>query len=193
MFTKGTVAAAIAAALAAVAMATAVPAKAADAWEAARAKGTHLLMRHAIAPGTGDPANFTLGDCSTQRNLSDEGRGQAERIGAALKANAVPIDTVLTSQWCRARETAERLGFGPTEAEPALNSFFGNRGDRDRQTEALKARLFELDAAGMKAALVSHQVNITALTGVYPASGEIVVISLGDDGKVRVDGRIETE
>ncbi|TFF18088.1 histidine phosphatase family protein [Jiella endophytica] len=150
-------------------------------------------MRHAIAPGTGDPANFTLGDCSTQRNLSDEGRGQAERIGAALKANAVPIDTVLTSQWCRARETAERLGFGPTEAEPALNSFFGNRGDRDRQTEALKARLFELDAAGMKAALVSHQVNITALTGVYPASGEIVVISLGDDGKVRVDGRIETE
>ena len=150
-------------------------------------------MRHAIAPGTGDPQNFTLGDCSTQRNLSEAGRQQAERIGEKLRDNSVAIDVVLTSQWCRARDTAERLGFRPVEDEPALNSFFAGRGDRKAQTEALKQRLGELDAAGHKAALVSHQVNITALTGVYPASGEIVVIKLGEDGGVSVEGRIRTD
>ncbi|NDW03495.1 histidine phosphatase family protein [Jiella sp. 40Bstr34] len=150
-------------------------------------------MRHAIAPGTGDPSDFNLGDCATQRNLSEEGRRQASRIGEALKANDVAVDLVLTSQWCRARDTAERLGSQPVENEPSLNSFFAGRGDRQAQTEALKRRIAELDAAGQKAALVSHQVNITALTGVYPSSGEIVVITLGEDGAVTVEGRIATQ
>ncbi len=170
-----------------------LPAKAQDAWDAARAAGTHLLMRHAIAPGTGDPGNFSLSDCATQRNLSDAGRTQAERIGRSLRENDVAIAVVLTSQWCRSRDTAERLGIRPVEDEPALNSFFAGRGDRAEQTEALKARIAELDAAGKKAVLVSHQVNVTALTGVYPASGEIVVIRLGADGEVSVEGRLETE
>ncbi|MBP0614806.1 histidine phosphatase family protein [Jiella sp. KSK16Y-1] len=164
-----------------------------DAWGAARAEGTHILMRHAIAPGTGDPSNFTLGDCKTQRNLSAGGRAQAARIGEELKDNAVPIDVVLTSQWCRARDTADQLRYRPVEDEPALNSFFAGRGDRKAQTAALKQRITALDMAGQKAVLVSHQVNITALTGVYPSSGEIVVIRLGDDGKVSVEGRIRTE
>ena len=172
---------------------TAMPARAADVWDAAREAGTHLLMRHAIAPGTGDPANFALGDCSTQRNLSDGGRAQAKRIGAMLKEKGVAIDVVLTSQWCRARDTAAGLGITPLQDEPALNSFFAGRGDRSAQTAALKQRIAALNAAGTKAALVSHQVNITALTGVYPASGEIVVIRLGADGEVSVAGRIKTE
>ncbi|WP_245396331.1 histidine phosphatase family protein [Jiella sonneratiae] len=171
----------------------AAPAAARDAWDAARAGGTHLLMRHAVAPGTGDPADVTLGDCSTQRNLSEAGRQQAERIGRKLVENGVAIDVVLTSQWCRARDTAERLGFRPVKDEPALNSFFAGRGDRAEQTEALKQRIAEFDAAGRKAAMVSHQVNITALTGVYPASGEIVVIRLGKDGGISVEGQIRTD
>lgn len=170
----------------------ALPAVAEDAFDAARTEGTHLLMRHAAAPGTGDPASFTLGDCSTQRNLSEAGREQAERIGRKLKDEAVAIDVVLTSRWCRARDTADRLSFSPVEDEPALNSFFSGRGDREAQTEALKRRIAELDAAGRKAALVTHQVNVTALTGVYPSSGEIVVIRLDADGEVTVAGRIET-
>lgn len=180
----------LAAALAAV---QAAPAAAQDVWQAARAEGTHLLMRHAIAPGTGDPSNFVVGNCATQRNLSEEGRRQAERIGGKLRENDVAIDLVLTSQWCRGRDTADRLGFRPVEDEPSLSSFFAGRGDRRVQTEALKRRIAELDASGQKAALVSHQVNITALTGVYPSSGEIVVIRLGEDGTVAVEGRIATQ
>ncbi|MEF2551944.1 histidine phosphatase family protein [Aurantimonas sp. A2-1-M11] len=160
---------------------------------AARAAGTHLLMRHATAPGTGDPAGFTLGDCSTQRNLSEAGRAQSRRIGERLRQAGVAIDTVLSSQWCRSSETAQLLGLGPVEAAPELNSFFANRGDGAAQTNALKARLARLDAAGRKAALVSHQVNITALTDIYPASGEIVVIALGADGAITVEGRLRTD
>jgi len=168
-------------------------ASAQDALDAARAADSHILMRHAIAPGTGDPAAFRLGDCSTQRNLSDEGRAQARRIGDRLREAGVAIDLVLASQWCRSTETAEFLGFGPVMAAPELNSFFADRGKGAAQTDALKARLAELDAAGRKAAVVSHQVNITALTGIYPASGEIVVIALGEDGEVTVEGRIRTD
>jgi phosphohistidine phosphatase SixA len=165
----------------------------AEALSAAAGPATHILLRHAIAPGTGDPAAFTLGDCSTQRNLSDEGRDQARRIGRRLREAGISVDVVLTSQWCRARETAELLGLGQVEAEPALNSFFDGPGDRDAQTRAVKARIAELDGAGRKAALVSHQVNITALTGVYPASGEVVVIERGTDGVIAVRGRLRTE
>ncbi|MCP3056137.1 histidine phosphatase family protein [Aurantimonas marianensis] len=174
-------------------LATATTGQAQESWSAARSAGTHILMRHAIAPGTGDPADFALGDCVTQRNLSDAGRAQARRIGERLRQNGVPIDTVLSSQWCRSRETAELLGFGAVKAALELNSFFANRDDGAAQTAALKARLVELDAAGRKAALVSHQVNITALTDIYPASGEIVVVSVGANGDVTVAGRIRTD
>ncbi|NDV86201.1 histidine phosphatase family protein [Aurantimonas aggregata] len=171
----------------------ALPALAQDAWEQARAPGTHLLMRHALAPGTGDPANFVLGDCATQRILSETGRQQARRIGERLRANNVAVDTVLTSRWCRSVETADLLSVGPVTPEPALDSFFQNRQTAADQTAALTARLAALDSAGQKAVLVTHQVNITALTDIFPASGEIVLIRLGPDGQVRVAGRIRPE
>jgi len=95
---------------------------------------------------------------------------------------------VLTSQWCRAAETARLLELGPVQEEPALNSFFGDRQDGPAQT----ARLREILAAARhaKLILVTHQVNITALTGVFPGSGEALVISLAEDGTVRVEDRI---
>jgi phosphohistidine phosphatase SixA len=168
----------------------ALPAAAQDAWQQARAPGTHLMMRHALAPGTGDPAGFALGDCATQRILSDEGRVQARRIGERLRGNGIEVDVVLTSRWCRSSETAELLGVAPVTPEPALDSFFRDRQAAAGQTEALKARLAALDAEGRKAVMVTHQVNITALTDIFPASGEIVLVTLGSDGEISVAGRI---
>jgi phosphohistidine phosphatase SixA len=144
-------------------------------WQAARTPGAVILFRHAIAPGTGDPADFRLGDCTTQRNLSDQGRAQARAIGQALRDADVRPAQVLTSQWCRARETAELLGFGQPEDLPALNSFFADRAEGPAQTDSLRGIIAALPE-GQTVVMVTHQVNITALTGVTPASGEGVVL-----------------
>ena len=150
----------------------------AAAWQAARAAGAHLLMRHALAPGVGDPANFSLEDCRTQRNLSAAGRRQSGHIGARLRAADVTVHHVLTSQWCRCRDTAVLLGLGEVEDSPLINSFFQDASTRKVQTAATLKLLQQFDAAGEKAMLVTHQVNITALTDIFPASGEILVVRL---------------
>ncbi len=152
--------------------------------------GSHFaLMRHALAPGTGDPADFALGDCSTQRNLDGAGRAQAERTGAAFRANGIERAEVRTSQWCRCRETAELLALGPVEALPSLNSFFRERARREPQTEATLAFLRQR-TADAPLVLVTHQVNITALTDIFPRSGEIIVARLAGDGRLEVAGRL---
>jgi phosphohistidine phosphatase SixA len=143
-------------------------------------------MRHSLAPGTGDPANFTLGDCATQRNLDERGREQARRIGDAFRANGIAVDRVLSSEWCRARETAELLDLGPVEPLPALNSFFADRTTREAQTAAL--RTFLADAADARLVLVTHQVNVTALTGRPTRAGEMIVLTVAPDGNVTVLG-----
>jgi phosphohistidine phosphatase SixA len=144
-------------------------------------------MRHALAPGGGDPAGFDVDDCATQRNLDDRGRAQAEAIGAALRARGHTFDTVLTSQWCRCRDTATLMNVGPVTEEPALNSFFQDRSTRDAQTATARALVQNASGPMM---MVTHQVNITALTGVFPASGEIVVIRATPKG-IEVLGQIE--
>ena len=93
-------------------------------WDAFDEPGAIAIMRHALAPGTGDPANLTIGDCSTQRNLDDRGRDQARAIGSALRERGIVFDVVLSSQWCRTLETAKLLGLGTVVDAPALNSFF---------------------------------------------------------------------
>jgi phosphohistidine phosphatase SixA len=160
-----------------------------DAWAALQEPGTIAVMRHALAPGGGDPANFELGDCSTQRNLNDAGREQARRIGQAFRDQGIQVDRVLTSQWCRCRDTAELLDLAPVEDFPALNSFFQDRSTRDQQTAAVRDFLAEAPDDD-KLVLVTHQVNITALTDVFPSSGEVVVIEVGDDGAVDVRGTV---
>jgi phosphohistidine phosphatase SixA len=160
-----------------------------DGWEALRRPGAIALMRHALAPGTGDPANFTLGDCSTQRNLNDAGRQQARAVGAAFRAAGIEVERVLTSQWCRCRETAELLDLASVEALPSLNSFFADRSSRNAQTETTREFLATLPKDG-HAVLVTHQVNITALTGLPVSSGEIIVVEVGNDGAVEVLGEI---
>ena len=142
--------------------------------EAARSPGAVLLMRHATAPGTGDPANMRLGDCSTQRNLSDAGRDEARQIGARLREAGIVFSQILASEWCRTTETATLMALGPVTPFPPANSFFSNRQDADRHTADVLAHLAGLPA-DQRVLIVTHQVNITALTGIVPRSGEIVV------------------
>ncbi|MCU0832122.1 MAG: histidine phosphatase family protein [Rhizobiaceae bacterium] len=173
------------------ALATIAPASATEAAWSKLANGGHtILLRHAIAPGTGDPAGFKLDDCSTQRNLSAEGRTQAQRIGARIAARGIRIERVLTSQWCRARDTAT-LAFGrtPISEEPALNSFFSDRSTEPQQTEAVRKLIVEFNGAGNQV-MVTHQVNITALTGIVPREGEAVIVDANPDGSLAVIGRI---
>jgi broad specificity phosphatase PhoE len=158
-------------------------------WDALKAPGAIALMRHALAPGGGDPDGFTLGDCRTQRNLSDQGRDQARRIGAALRAEGIAFDAVWASEWCRSFETAELVAMGTVEARPMLNSFFAGRGDRQGQTSDTLMALSQL-SPDARVLLVSHQVNITALTGVVPRSGEIIVAHRREDGTLEVSGRV---
>lgn len=160
---------------------------AANDWDALRSPGAVAIMRHALAPGVGDPAGFELGDCSSQRTLDARGREQARQIGAALKAQDITFAAVLSSQWCRTLETARLLNLGPVTETPALNSFFRDYATRDSQT---KATLELLRQTNGRAMLVTHQVNISALTGRSTGSGEILVIRLNDAGEVAVTGSI---
>ncbi|MBE1295407.1 histidine phosphatase family protein [Phycobacter azelaicus] len=160
---------------------------AANDWDALKAPGAMAIMRHALAPGTGDPGAFVLDDCSTQRNLDARGRKQAEQTGAALKAMGITFDAILTSQWCRTRETARLLDLGPVTDAPALNSFFQDFSTRDSQTREALDLLKEAEGSLM---LVTHQVNISALTGRSTRSGEILVFRLTEAGEVEVTGSI---
>jgi len=151
-------------------------------------KADHMVvLRHARAPGTGDPPNFRLGDCSTQRNLSDAGRQQAARIGRRLREAGLAETKVYSSQWCRCLETARELAVGPVVELLPLNSFF-EASDRERgQTEALRAWIASANLS-RPVVLVTHQVNITALTGIVPAEGEILILRR-DSGKLIVVDR----
>lgn len=156
-------------------------------WRALEGGSAFAIMRHAVAPGTGDPAHIDLADCATQRNLSEEGRNQARSIGADFSRNGIEEAVVMSSAWCRCQDTAALLGLGPVQTLPVLNSFFSERQVADERTADLKTWL--AGYAGEKPLiLVTHQVNITALTGVYPTSGEVVVFRLGDNGEIDVLG-----
>lgn len=180
--------------IALLACATLAPAFAADSadaiWDKLKTGSYIVLIRHAATvPGTGDPAGFQLGDCSTQRNLSSQGRADARRIGAAFQSRGIPIDGVQSSQWCRCIDTAQ-LAFGHDQAVPMLNSTF----TEDAPTEAAKVRavfaaLNQTRGAG-NVILVTHEVNIEALSGVSPYSGEIVVLELDGPARLKLVGRI---
>jgi phosphohistidine phosphatase SixA len=169
-------------------LALAAPAAAEEAaWTALRSGGI-ALFRHAHAPGGGDPPGMRLGECATQRGLDDGGRAQARRIGQAFAAAGVTVGAVLSSQWCRTLETGELAFPGLVRAEPAFNSFFSDRSRGPAQTEAARRILAAWTGPG--ALVVStHQVNITALTGIVPASGEGIVVAVTTDA-VRVVGRV---
>ncbi len=158
-----------------------------DGWDSVR-NGAIVLLRHAQAPGIGDPPGIRVGNCSTQRNLSEAGRAQSCLIGEAFRTRGVTVGRVLTSQWCRCRETAELAFPGQVNDEPAFNSFFETRNNEPAQTDAARAILKAWSGPGVLV-VVTHQVNITALTGATSGSGEGTVVQLSD-GKLTVVGSI---
>ena len=144
--------------------------------------GTVLLLRHAQTdPGVGDPPGFRLDECASQRNLSEAGRTQSRRIGEALRARGLLPQRVRSSRWCRCLDSA-RLAFGSVEPWPALDSFFGDRSRVETQTAQLRAALAALPAGRIEA-WVTHQVNISALTGSGAAMGEVLLLR-GGSGEV---------
>ena len=155
-----------------------------------RAGGQVLFIRHAsTVPGVGDPAGFRLEDCATQRNLSAEGREEARRLGRFLEAQKIPVARVVSSPWCRCIDTA-RLAFGRVDGRwNALSNLFGRAEAADGQVRELKPRIGQWnDKANL--VLVSHGSVASALAGIHPAQGEIIVLTpLGAD-QFRIAGRI---
>ena len=170
------------------------PSTDAQAWEALKDGSAIIIMRHALAPGMGDPSEFTLDSCDTQRNLSAQGRLQAEAIGNVLRAQGIAQATILSSQWCRCIDTAELLGFGKPKTYPVINSFFQNRSTAKDQTQTLSKQLNEWVMAPDKLVriLVTHQVNISALTDTFANSGDMLIVTMANK-QPKVLARINTE
>jgi broad specificity phosphatase PhoE len=165
----------------------------ADAWQLLRQPGYVVFMRHSDAPGSGgfgDPPGFRLEDCATQRNLSEEGRAHARRTGEAFRKNEVAFDRVLTSPWCRCKETAELAMGKAAEVFTPLSNLVGRGEHREPQVKALKAYLAGLDGK-TRVLLVTHGIVINALTGIQPASGEMVIVKPGPGGEPKVAGRLQ--
>ena len=139
--------------------------------------GYVLLIRHALAPGFGDPQNFDLNDCSTQRNLDGEGREQAFRIGEKIKAARIKFSKIYSSQWCRCLETAKNMNLGEITFEPGLNSFFQGIVPKDKTLDRLRKRLESVEAKQELVLMITHQVTITAVTGITVSSGGAVAFN----------------
>jgi len=163
-----------------------------DLWKALRTGSSFALLRHAIAPGTGDPQHFDVEDCSSQRNLSDAGRKQAVAIGDLFRVHGIEKARVLSSQWCRCLETAALLKLGSVEELALLNSFFQQYERRDFQTKSLREWVGKHNLK-QPLVLVTHQVNITSLTDIYPSSGELVIVNRSKSDEISVLGSIKTD
>ena len=169
----------------------ALPSHADDALWALLAKGGQIvLIRHGLTtPGVGDPPGFTLADCKTQRNLVDQGRREAERLGAALRAHHVPVARVLSSPWCRTIETA-RIVFGTEPAiDDTLSNLFDSSQNRERQITAFRKLVASAPRQG-NLMLVTHGSTTAAFTGINQATAEMVIVTPEGGEKYRVAGRL---
>jgi phosphohistidine phosphatase SixA len=174
-------------------VALASPAQAANIWdELADSDGLVILYRHALAPGGGDPANFDVDDCATQRNLSAAGRRQAVRMGRQLRTRDIPVAEVISSPWCRSRDTARLMRVGPVREMSRLGSVFQSSARTAERRERATTKLIRRHAASDGVlVVVGHQANIIDLTGIAPASGEGVVVRYDlDAGRIDIVGRV---
>lgn len=167
------------------------PARADDAlWALLKQGGQVVLIRHAVTdPGVGDPPGFKLDDCRTQRNLSDAGRREAQRLGAAVRERGIPIARVLSSPWCRCLETAH-IAFGvDAKKEPALSNLFEYGHNRERQLRAFRKLVAAAPKQG-NVILITHGSTTAAFTSISPATAEMVIVTPEGGGQYRVAGRI---
>ena len=151
--------------------------------------GKLIFIRHAYAPGSGDPNNFNLNDCSTQRNLNEEGKKQAEHIGEFFRVNKIKIEKVLTSEWCRCKDTAE-IAFKDFSMQNFLNSFYSSKYEKNK-TKQLKELNEYIDKfeSERNLILITHYVLISEVLGYAPSSGEIVVSdkNFNKIGNIKID------
>jgi len=160
-------------------------------WQALREDGRIALVRHARAPGTGDPEGYTLDDCKTQRNLSNEGREQAKKLGDRFRAESINVTKVVSSQWCRCRQTAELMDLGPVEEAPTFNNAHMLRHRRDELAAGGRKLIAAWKGPGIL--LVStHGANVLAMLGIQPREGEVVVVEPdpANGNKIKIVARI---
>ena len=137
--------------------------------------GKLIFIRHAYAPGGGDPINFDINKCSTQRNLSDSGRKQASEIGSFFKKNNIQVNKVYSSEWCRCKETA-LFAFNEFETKNFLNSFFSSKFAQNKDSQMVKLKEFINNWDGKNNVIfVTHYVVISEILNYAPSSGEIVI------------------
>jgi phosphohistidine phosphatase SixA len=164
----------------------------AETWTKLREGHRVVLVRHAATSGgAGDPDGFRLEDCTTQRNLTEQGRADARSAGDQLRAQNIPVGKILTSQWCRCRDTATLMALGPIEVAETFNNAYALSHRRDELTKGARAVIAAWKGPGVLI-VVTHGANILPLTGFQPAEGEMVVVDPdpAPDGKLRVIGRI---
>ena len=161
-----------------------------QAWNLAQEGNKIILIRHSLAPGGGDPPGFKINDCKTQRNLNRTGINQSKKIGKLFKKNKVPVDQVLSSQWCRCKDTA-KYAFGNFKEFTALNSTFQPPYNKNegKQLKELYKFIKKWDGKGKNLVLITHYSIITAVTNAVPSSGEIVIA----DKNFKVLGTIQTD
>ncbi len=152
-------------------------------------KGYVLLLRHSLAPGVGDPENFQVNDCSTQRNLSDEGRQDAREIGEWLQRREIKIARVESSRWCRAKETAQLLNIGKVRLNRNLDSLFRETNlESHPQTLNIRRQIVSHRQKTGLLVMVGHFVNIAAVTGAGVDSGEGVLVKADSKGVIKIFG-----
>ena len=151
--------------------------------------GKLIFIRHAYAPGNGDPDGFNLNDCSTQRNLSEEGRKQAQRIGEFFKKNKIENNIVLSSEWCRCKETA-KIAFKNFSTNSFLNSFYSSKFYKNKSKQIIEFNDYIKNLESKKnLILVTHYVFISEVLNYGPSSGEMVV----SDKKFNIIGNVEID
>ena len=156
--------------------------------ESLKEGGKIIFIRHAYAPGGGDPQNFNINDCSTQRNLSNEGINQSKLIGEFFKTNKIKIDKVLSSEWCRCKDTA-KFAFNDFETFDALNSFFSAKFVKNEKKQIKELKNYIKNWKSNKnLILVTHYVVISSMLNIAVSSGEIVI----SDKNYEIIGSIET-
>jgi phosphohistidine phosphatase SixA len=164
----------------------------APAWAALRSDGHVALIRHAAAPGpVGDPFDYKLNDCTTQRNLSEQGRAEARALGARFRMQQVKVGKVVSSQWCRCRQTAELMNIGPVEDAPTFNNAFVLNAMRDELTAGARAMIGAWRGPGTLV-VVTHGENILLVLGLRPREGEVIVAAPdpASQKSMRLIGRI---
>jgi broad specificity phosphatase PhoE len=161
-----------------------------EVWNLLKSGGQVVLMRHAVTPpGVGDPPGMRVDDCSTQRNLTDEGRRHAKAIGEVIRARGIQFERVLSSPMCRCLETA-RLAFGRAEIVNATVNPRAGIEDKPREVREMRALATEKHRGG-NAILVSHGTTITGVTGLNVEPGEMIVVTPQGDGHFELRGRLK--